>query len=53
MIIHGTMPTLRYYFRLVTYVVNFLDNYSQLVEIDTEIQAIHKNIWNETLKLIA
>ncbi|MEL4895288.1 hypothetical protein [Crocosphaera sp. Alani8] len=49
MIINGTIPTLKYYLRLITSTEKFLDNYSKLVELDQELQVIHKIKWNEIL----
>ena len=49
MIINGTIPTLKYYLRLITSTEKFLDNYSKLVELDQELQVIHKMKWNEIL----
>ncbi|MDJ0729834.1 MAG: DNA (cytosine-5-)-methyltransferase [Crocosphaera sp.] len=48
-IINGTLPTLKYYLRLITSIEKFLDNYSKLIELDQELQAIHKIKWNEIL----
>lgn len=48
-IINGTIPTLKYYLRLITSVEKFIENYSKLVEADQELQAIHKLKWNEIL----
>jgi len=46
------MPTLKYYLRLITSVGIFVENYSNLVESEQELQAIHKVQWNEILKEI-
>ncbi|ACB53859.1 putative site-specific DNA-methyltransferase [Crocosphaera subtropica ATCC 51142] len=48
-IVNGIIPTLKYYLRLLTSVENFINNYSNLVESDPELQAIHKIKWNEIL----
>lgn len=48
-IVNGIVPTLNYYLRLITSVEKFLDNYSKLVEVDQELQSIHKIQWNEIL----
>lgn len=48
-IINGIIPTLKYYLRLLTSVEKFIESYSNLVESDQELQAIHKIKWNEIL----
>ncbi|WP_416309765.1 DNA cytosine methyltransferase [Spirulina sp. 06S082] len=50
-IINGVLPTLKYYLRLVMSLQQFVDGYSQLVEVDTELQKIHKEQWNKILTL--
>ena len=49
-IINGIIPTLKYYLRLVMSVEKFVEDYSQLVEQDQELQAVHKIQWNNILK---
>jgi DNA (cytosine-5)-methyltransferase 1 len=51
-IINGIIPTLKYYLRLITSTNQFLENYSTLIEIDTEIKTIHKEKWNQILSEI-
>ena len=48
-IINGIVPTLKYYLRLITSMDKFLDNYSKLIEVDQELQTIHKSQWNKIL----
>lgn len=48
-IINGLLPTIKYYLRLITSLENFVKQYSDEIEKDTEIQMIHKNKWNEIL----
>ena len=48
-IINGTIPTLRYYLRLITSLDNFINKYSRLIESDSELQVNHKIKWNEIL----
>ena len=49
-IVNGTIPTLKYYLRLISSTEKFVENYSKLVEQDEELQAIHKIQWNDILK---
>lgn len=48
-ILNGIIPTLKYYFRLLKSLENFIDKYSKLIELDQELQAVHKTKWNEIL----
>ncbi len=48
-IINGLLPTIKYYLRLITSLDEFLNNYDNLVQKDTEIQKIHKEKWNELI----
>lgn len=48
-IINGLLPTIKYYLRLITSLDEFVTNYNQLVEKDTEIKKIHKEKWNELI----
>ncbi|MGL5061650.1 MAG: hypothetical protein ACRC62_16900 [Microcoleus sp.] len=47
-IINGVIPSIKYYLRLIA-LENFVSNYSNLVSIDTELQAVHKIKWNELI----
>lgn len=49
-IVNGIIPTIKYYLRLIMSVEKFLEDYSQLVERDRELQAVHKIQWNNILK---
>ncbi|MGL4758870.1 MAG: DNA cytosine methyltransferase [Patescibacteria group bacterium] len=51
-IINGIIPTLKYYLRLITSIEKFVEDYSQLVQGDKELQAIHKIQWNNILKTL-
>lgn len=48
LIVNGLIHTLKYYLRLIDNPTIFLNNYIELVEIDNELKAIHK----ETLKTL-
>lgn len=52
-IVNGVIPTLSYYLRLLNSPEKFVEQYSQLIEIDQELQSIHKLKWNEILSTIA
>lgn len=51
-IINGLLPTIKYYLRLISNLEDFIKLYSALVEHDTELQLIHKTIWNDILSSI-
>lgn len=46
-IINGLLPTIKYYLRLISNLSDFWKNYSTLVGRDSELQKIHKDVWNE------
>ncbi|MGB3533343.1 MAG: DNA (cytosine-5-)-methyltransferase [Microcoleaceae cyanobacterium] len=48
-ILNGIIPTLKYYLRLINSVDDFIDNYSKLIESDTELKTTHKVKWNDIL----
>lgn len=48
-IINGLLPTIKYYLRLITSLDEFINNYNNLIEIDTEIKKIHKEKWNKLI----
>lgn len=48
-IINGLLPTIKYYLRLITSLDEFVINYSDLIEKDSEIKKIHKEKWNELI----
>jgi DNA (cytosine-5)-methyltransferase 1 len=49
-IINGLLPTIKYYLRLITSLDEFIINYNNLIETDTEIKKIHKEKWNELIQ---
>lgn len=49
-IINGVIPSLKYYLRLITSLQEFIDNYSNLIENDSELKPIHKEKWNQILQ---
>ena len=46
-IVNGIMATLKYYMRLISNLEVFYDTYSELINLDDELKAIHKQTWNE------
>lgn len=46
---NGLMATLKYYFRLITNLEEFISLYSHLIEHDKELKSIHKEKWNNLL----
>jgi len=46
-IVNGLMATLKYYMRLISNLESFYNLYSELINIDEELKAIHKQKWNE------
>lgn len=48
-IINGLIPTIKYYLRLIENLTKFVNTYSKAVEIDTELQKVHKEKWNELI----
>jgi DNA (cytosine-5)-methyltransferase 1 len=49
-IINGVTPTLKYYLRLITSLDEFIENYSEAIEIDKELKKFHKDKWNELIE---
>lgn len=49
-IINGLLPTIKYYLRLITSLDEFVTNYNELIENDTEIKKVHKEKWNELIE---
>jgi DNA (cytosine-5)-methyltransferase 1 len=45
-VINGVIPTLKYYFRLISNIGDFVDSYSNLIQNDLELKLIHKQTWN-------
>lgn len=50
LIINGVLPTIKYYLRLIGNTEEFICNYSQLIEKDTELKIIHKTTWDNIIK---
>jgi DNA (cytosine-5)-methyltransferase 1 len=48
-IVNGIIPTLKYYLRLIMSLESFVEDYSNLVQLDHELQSIHKIQWNKIL----
>lgn len=48
-IVNGIMPTLKYYLRLLTNTFEFIENYVNLLEIDTSLKYEHKEKWNKLI----
>ena len=46
-IVNGIMATLKYYMRLISNLEIFYNSYSELINTDEELKAIHKQKWNE------
>ncbi len=46
-IVNGIMATLKYYMRLISNLEVFYNSYSELINIDAELKAIHTQKWNE------
>ncbi|MGB5793878.1 restriction endonuclease, SacI family [Poseidonibacter sp.] len=46
-IVNGIMATLKYYMRLISDLEVFYNSYSELINIDEELKATHKQKWNE------
>lgn len=50
LIVNGLYQTLRYYLRLVSSPKNFVDKFTELVEVDKELATIHKTTLSELVK---
>lgn len=48
-IINGVIPTIKYYLRLIT-LLTFVNNFSNLISTDIELQSVHKLKWLELIK---
>lgn len=48
-VINGVIPSLKYYFRLIDNIEDFISIYSELIEKDTELKISHKKKWEELL----
>jgi len=51
-VINGVIPTLNYYFRLISDVNVFLSLYNQCIENDSELKLIHKKKWNDLVLVL-
>ena len=49
LIINGVVPSLKYYFRLIKHLEDFMNLYSNLIERDSELNVEHQKKWNEIL----
>ena len=49
-IINGVLPSLKYYLRLIENLNNFFEIYSNLIQNDNELKAIHKEIFQNLVK---
>ena len=49
-IINGVIPTLKYYLRLITSLDEFIENYSEAIEVDKELKKVHKDKWNKLIE---
>ena len=50
MIINGVIPTLKYYLRLIEDLNSFFNIYSNLIQNDNELKAIHKEIFQNLVR---
>ncbi len=48
-VINGIIPTLKYYFRLISNINDFIIIYSNLIRNDSELKQTHKQTWNELI----
>lgn len=51
-ILNGVLHTLKYYFRLIDRIEEFIEIYSNLIEADSELKLVHKRYWAEQIKLL-
>jgi len=49
-IINGVIPTLKYYLRLIENLNNFFEIYSNLIQNDSELKTIHKEVFQNLVK---
>lgn len=49
-VVNGLLPTLKYYFRLIENLEDFIKIYSNLIQIDSELKSVHKIKYNELLE---
>jgi DNA (cytosine-5)-methyltransferase 1 len=48
-IANGLIPSLKYYLRLLSDTSEFIENYVNLIEIDTALKYEHKKEWNNII----
>lgn len=48
-IINGLLPSIKYYLRLINSLDEFVSNYNELIENDTELKKVHKEKWNRLM----
>ncbi len=51
-VINGVIPTLNYYFRLISDLNVFLSLYNEYIEKDSELKLIHKGKWNDLILML-
>jgi DNA (cytosine-5)-methyltransferase 1 len=49
-IINGVIPTLKYYLRLIENLNSFFETYSTLIQNDTELKKVHKEVFQKLVK---
>lgn len=49
-ILNGVLHTLKYYFRLINNLEEFVNIYSKMIEYDNELKLIHKNYWRDQVE---
>ena len=48
---NGVFPTIQYYLRLIS-LKKFMNDYSELINLDQELNLIHKEKWNQIYRKI-
>jgi DNA (cytosine-5)-methyltransferase 1 len=46
---NGVFPTIQYYLRLIS-LKKFMNDYSELINLDQELNLIHKEKWNQIIE---
>jgi DNA (cytosine-5)-methyltransferase 1 len=49
-VVNGVIPTLKYYLRLIEDLNLFIINYTNMIQMDNELKAVHKQEWNKYIK---
>ena len=44
------IPSLKYYFRLINRIDDFIEIYSKLIQDDKELKTVHKLNWNQLMQ---